>query len=77
MKTLEILTRLQKMDQLIRLKATGKPNEFARRIGISQSMLYNYLNLLKSLGASIHYSRSRNSYEYEHSVKFQLGVLRE
>lgn len=39
--SLDILNRLQQMDQLIRLKATGNPVAFAARLGISKSMLYN------------------------------------
>ena len=73
MKALDILNRLQQMDQLIRLKGTGNPNAFAARLGISQSMMYNYLNLLKTLGGPIRYSHRGGSYYFEYPVTFELG----
>jgi Predicted transcriptional regulator len=53
MKTYELILRLERIDQFIRLKATGSPRQFASTLGISVSMLYNYLDLLKNLGGPI------------------------
>ena len=61
------------MDQLIRLKGTGNTNAFAVRLGLSRSMLYNYLDLLKTLGGPIQYSQTDSSYYYERAVRFELG----
>ncbi len=73
MKALDTLNRLKQIDLLIRLKATGNPTAFAARLGISQSMMYNYLNLLKTLGGPIRYSQRGSSYYYERPVTFELG----
>lgn len=72
MKAIDILQRLEQMDQLIRLKATGPPKQFASRLDISQSMMYNYLDLLRSLGGPIQYNKIAASYEYTHPVVLHL-----
>ena len=76
MKAIDILQRLEQMDQLIRLKATGNPREFASRLGISQSMMYNNLDLLRSLGGPVLYNKVAASYEYEYPVALQLGYTK-
>ena len=59
------ITKVQTMDWHIKRKATGNPKEFARRLGISERSLYEYLNLMKELGAPINYCYIRQSYYYE------------
>lgn len=52
------------MDQLVRLRSTGQPCEFANKLFISERTLYNYLSILKEIGANIHYNKNCQSYEY-------------
>jgi len=77
MRALDILNRLERMDQLIRLKATGNPKEFAARLGISQSLLFYNLDLLKSMGAPIRYCKQAGRYEYEQPVILEIGYRQE
>ena len=77
MKTLDILSRLHRMDQLIRLKATGSPKEFAARLQVSQSMMYKNLDVLKSLGGPITYCKASESYRYETPVRLEFGYKEE
>ncbi len=77
MKAFDILSRLQRMDQLIRLKATGNPKEFAARLGISESLLYYNLDLLKSMGGPIRYCKEKGRYEYERPVILNIGYQQE
>jgi len=65
MKSMDLLPILCRMDQLIRLKATGCPAEFANKIRISERTLYNYLQILIDFGAKLHYNKYCCSYEYE------------
>ena len=58
---------------MLRRIGTGKPQEFAQRIGIAESTLYKYLKLMKEMGAPINFCRSRNSYKYEFPTKFNFG----
>ena len=79
MKTLKQLERLKKMHQLIKVGNTGTPKEFAFKLGISESQLYNILEDLKIKGFPIKYSRSIKSYEYndfcELEVQYSVKLL--
>ena len=62
------LERIERIDRLIRLKATGSPTEFAKKLEISSSLLYEYIKLLKEMGAPIVFNNSLNSYTYKYNV---------
>ncbi|MFO7842183.1 MAG: helix-turn-helix domain-containing protein [Bacteroidales bacterium] len=65
MKLLDQMQRLQRIDQLIRMEATGSPREFAHKLNISVSTLYELLNCMKEIGARIYYNRQKTTYVYE------------
>ncbi|MCF8346370.1 MAG: helix-turn-helix domain-containing protein [Bacteroidales bacterium] len=66
-RTISVLNR---MDSMIRLRSTGNPADFAERLSISERTLYNYLALMKDLGAPVRYSRTRESYFYQVNGRF-------
>ena len=70
---IERLKCLDRLDQLIRLKATGSPRELAERLGISKRSIHNLLEDMKNLGASIYYCSQRRSYCYERELEFIYG----
>jgi predicted DNA-binding transcriptional regulator YafY len=72
-----LLHRLIRLDYLIHLKATGKPADCAHRIGISERSLYDYLKLLKEMGAPIKFSRNRGTYYYNEEGRFRISFLSE
>lgn len=61
------------MDQLIQIKATGPPAELAAKIGISERSIFEYLNLMREMGAPIKFSHMKKSYYYVHDGYFQIG----
>ena len=67
------IERVERMHQMIRYKRTGTPQQFARKMGVSQSMLYLLLKELKDLGAPIGYCKSRQSYQYIRPVELKFG----
>jgi predicted DNA-binding transcriptional regulator YafY len=67
------LNLLLKLDLFIRQKGTGVPRDFARKLGISERSLYEYLKVLKDLGAPIKWSRHEQSYYYSVEGKFQIS----
>ena len=67
------IDRLRRMDDLIRRKATGTPEEFALRMGVQKSTLLLYVKELRKIGAEITYNRDRQSYQYEGKKKFRIG----
>lgn len=75
MSLLKYIERLKRMDDLIRRKATGTPDEFAARLGLGKSVLMDELRELKELGAEITYCRQSNSYYYEQEFILKIGTL--
>lgn len=69
------LNLLLQLDQFIRQKGTGSPPEFARKMGISERSLYEYLRVLKDLGAPIKWSRQDRSYYYTVEGQFRISFL--
>jgi predicted DNA-binding transcriptional regulator YafY len=70
-----LLHRLIRLDYLIHLKATGKPADCAHKIGISERSLYDYMKLLKEMGAPIKFSRNRGTYYYNEEGRFRISFL--
>ena len=71
----EIFHRLERIDHLIRIKATGTPTELASKLGISERSVYEYLNLMKELGAPIKFNSYRQSYYYDEDGGFNISFL--
>jgi predicted DNA-binding transcriptional regulator YafY len=67
-----ILERFKRIDSLIQRRGTGKPVELAKRIEISESTLYEYLAIMKGLGAPINYDKEKDTYYYAEQGKFKI-----
>lgn len=70
-----LLHRLIRLDYLIHLKATGTPANCAHKIGISERSLYDYLKILKEMGAPIKFSRNRGTYYYDEDGRFRVSFI--
>jgi hypothetical protein len=68
----QYLDLLLRLDQFIRQKGTGSPPDFARKMGISERSLYEYLKVLKGFGAPIKFSRQGRSYYYASGGQFHI-----
>lgn len=55
------VSRMQYLQELIEKQGTGTPKEFASRLGISERMLYYYLDDLKASKQCI-FCRKKKSY---------------
>ena len=66
--------RFRRMHKLINAESTGTPKEFADKLHVSRSHLYNLLRELKERGAHIKYLPHRQTYcytsEYELDFKY-------
>jgi predicted DNA-binding transcriptional regulator YafY len=69
------LHRLIRLDYLIHLKSTGTPANCAQKIGISERSLYDYLKVLKNMGAPIKFSRNRGTYYYNQEGRFRISFI--
>jgi ribosomal protein S25 len=68
------IEKLDRIHNMIRREATGTPEEFAERLKISRSTLFNTLKYLKeNMDAPIIYNNSKKSYTYKYKPKFHLG----
>lgn len=61
------------IDKEIRFKRTGSPIQLAGKLSMSVRMLYFYLDVMKSLGAQITYSKETSSFEYINVGHFVNG----
>jgi len=78
MKRLVDLEKLDRLDNLIRRKATGCPDELAKRLGLSRSSLFEFISFLRDvMEAPIHYNKYIPSYIYTYPTKFHLNFERE
>lgn len=81
MKVFEYLDRISMMHKLVSRQRTGTPNEFASRLGVSRTSLYELIDELRSRGAPIVYSKSAKTFlyrqPYEIAVTCSLRPLSE
>jgi hypothetical protein len=68
-----LIQRLRRLDYFIHQKGTGSPASLARKVGISERSLYDYLKLMKDMGAPITYSRDRSTYYYKQHGSFHIA----
>jgi DNA-binding Lrp family transcriptional regulator len=73
------IERLQLLNKLVKEQRTGKPEELAKRLGISRAKLYLLIDELRDQGIEIKFSKRSNSFVFENcegvSVDFSLKVL--
>jgi Predicted transcriptional regulator len=78
MSLLKYIGRLKRMDDLIRRKATGTPDEFAERLGISKSMLMINLAEIKEMGVMIEFDSVKQTYMYVNGcglrIEFEVPI---
>lgn len=64
---------IERIDQLIRLQATGSPPELASKLGISKTKLYRIINIMRELDAPIEYDIVTQRFSYAKTVDFKFG----
>ncbi len=64
---------IKRVDQLIRLQATGTPEELACKLEVSKSKLYRIINMMKEFNAPIEYNTMLETYTYKKEVQFSFG----
>lgn len=69
----QVKKQLEQLHQLIEHRVTGTPCELAKRLGVTDRTLRNYLSQMNSLGAHIEYSRLGQTYYYKFPVNLKFG----
>ena len=71
----EKITILERVDSLIRRKATGSASELANRLGISRRSVYDIINIMKMMDAPIVYDNIRKTFVYEYECELSIGFV--
>ena len=66
---------IERIDKLVRLQATGTPDQFATKLGISKTKLYRIIKTMKGLNAPLKYNPSKQSFVYNKPVSFNCGFM--
>lgn len=70
---LKYVDRLKKFDYLVRHSMTGSPKECAKKLEISRSRFYEFLDDLKLMNVPLEYDRASKSYLYTTPGKIHIG----
>jgi bacteriocin-like protein len=73
----DVLEKIKRIDQLIRMQATGNPDQFAQKLGIAKSTLYSYINMMKQYDAPIKYNDERKTFIYTYNGILKIGFIGE
>lgn len=68
---------LERVDQLIRMRATGRPHQLAKRLQVSEATVFRIIDTMKELNAPIYYDLTRQSYLYSENITFKCGFYLE
>lgn len=64
------IAKIKNLIHLIEKERTGTPKELAKRLELSERMVYNYVDVLrKDLNAPVVYNRTKQTYQYNEQGK--------
>ena len=72
MTILKQLQRFNKTNKLIIAENTGNPENFAEKLGVCRSHLFNIIEQFKEYGAPIRYSKKNETYYYTSVFNLEL-----
>lgn len=67
-----LIERWIEFDRLVSKGKTGTPREFAKKLGVSKSQMYNYLNELAMMGVKVRYNKLQSTFEYVGDTVFEV-----
>ena len=74
---MSLITNIDKLKLInteIKNEQTGNPKSFAKKLKISRSMLYVYIEDIKKLGAEITYNRKSKTFFYKNNFDIKIDV---
>ena len=72
MSLFQTIQKIERIHQLIRMEATGKPDDFAEKLHIKKRQLFNLLEEFRDEGADIRYNSNRMTYYYGNAFEFRI-----
>jgi len=77
MSLLNDVSKLKKLDRLIRHGTTGSPDELAKTMGVSRATIFRIMGRYKKeFDAPVYFDKSINSYCYDYSGKLVLKFVK-
>ena len=67
------LERFERLHRMIGKRATGSPAELAEKLDLSKRAVFEYIRVMREMGAPISFCHIRQTYYYERSVRFSMG----
>lgn len=68
------IRRLNRINYLIKHRATGTPDEFASKLNVSRRQLFNLLEVFNTMGAKVKYDRGYETYYYSGDYNLNITV---
>jgi hypothetical protein len=76
MSLIKYVERIKTIHRLIQMQNTGMSTDFARKVGISRSLLMEHLRELREeLQAPIVYCRYKKSFYYSKSFNLEIRII--
>jgi predicted DNA-binding transcriptional regulator YafY len=72
---LQKMQQLERVDCLIRRRATGKPAALAQRLSVSERTIFNLLEDLRDFGAPVRYCKDSQSYYYTDAFDLPYRII--
>ena len=69
------LERFDRLHHMIGTRATGSPAELAEKLNLSERATFEYIRVMREMGAPIAFCPHRCTYYYEREVQFNMGFL--
>lgn len=73
----KFIERLKRIDGIIQKKSSGTPAQLAAKLDISESTLYEFIAVMKEMGAPIQYDKFNCRYYYEEPGSFNISFMME
>ncbi|MDR0712348.1 MAG: hypothetical protein LBF67_08425 [Prevotellaceae bacterium] len=72
MSIFEFVDKVKLFNRLVEQRHTGTPQEFAERLGMGRSTLYEFIDELRSRDVDVSYSRKSRTYYYANHVSLEV-----
>ncbi len=71
----KFVERFKKIDEIIQNRSSGTPAQLAAKLDVSESTLYEFIAVMKELGAPILYDKFLSRYYYEEPGHFTISFM--
>lgn len=76
MEFLQKIQVIERVDKLIKLKATGTADDLSKRLCVSRRSVYNILELMRRMDAPIEYCQTSRTYYYSYQCDLVIGFIK-